>query len=426
MLATDSSNFRSFQFFFILFHEVSDVKMVVSKNRQNWFSLILFAFYSGSNSFQWLQFTMIKPHVVKFYSDTFQATQNNMFSENKTSKTSSSNYSNSSNYSTFSNFSDPSPINNLKTHKNPSFLSVEYTAEIYYIGFIFMVFPATWLINKITLRQTVLLGSGFNFIGSLIKAIGFTSWHFIIIGQTIVALTQCLILPIPPKISFELFTEGTRNRTTSIGVFGNQVGVALGFLMPIIFFNNLGMAGLNYVVAGVTGVLFLLLVLFFDTDRQNFDKDDKITEKSNYSNPTSPQIQLETNHSIPDLMKNPDYIFLLISYGILVGAYYTFSVLLPIYFPESCLEFVGQLGFVMILAGLVGSIVCGYILDKVRGDSPEHDLITSPYKKVTVIFYFCASVFLVWFFLQVDGYFEVDEVSKWKKGITERLTILIC
>jgi hypothetical protein len=29
----------------------------------------------------------------------------------------------------------------------------------------------------------------------LIKAMGFTSWHFIIIGQTIVALTQCLILP---------------------------------------------------------------------------------------------------------------------------------------------------------------------------------------------------------------------------------------
>ena len=156
----------------------------------------------------------------------------------------------------------PNSLNSSNIENNSSsfssFFTVEYTAEIYYIGFIFMVFPATWLINKITLRQTILLGSFLNCFGSLIKSLGYGNWNWVILGQTIVALTQCLILPLPPKISFELFEEGTRNRTTSIGVFGNQVGVALGFLLPIILFNNLALT--------VTLLYMLILVEHFFTD----------------------------------------------------------------------------------------------------------------------------------------------------------------
>jgi len=157
------------------------------------------------------------------------------------------------------------------------------------------------------------------------------------------------------------------------------------------------MAGLHYSVSGLTGSLFFLLFLFFD-DSEN-------SKKSSYTSPIETTTNnLKTTHSIPKLLKDFNYIYLLVSYGILVGAYYTFSVLLPGYFSEKYLEFSGRLGFVMIISGLVGSVVCGYVLDFVRGESPENDKIKSPYKKVTVLFYFFATIFFIWFFVQVKNY----------------------
>jgi MFS transporter, FLVCR family, feline leukemia virus subgroup C receptor-related protein len=90
--------------------------------------------------------------------------------------------------------------------------------------------------------------------------------------------------------------------------------------------------------------------------------------------------------SVKELLKNNGYILLLISYGINVGAFFAISTLLNqfilLYFPVSKLklknksydafvirfkgheEDVGRIGLTLVLCGLGGSIICGYILDK--------------------------------------------------------------
>lgn len=93
--------------------------------------------------------------------------------------------------------------------------------------------------------------------------------------------------------------------------------------------------------------------------------------------------------SVKELLKNKGYILLLISYGINVGAFFAISTLLNQfilrYFPVSelklkktCLRYisviilnaqgheedVGRIGLTLVLCGLGGSIICGYILDK--------------------------------------------------------------
>lgn len=71
--------------------------------------------------------------------------------------------------------------------------------------------------------------------------------------------------------------------------------------------------------------------------------------------------------SIKRLLLNPNYILLLLSYGINVGVFYAISTLLNQiileYYPGRETD-VGRIGLFIVLAGMVGSVCCGIVLDK--------------------------------------------------------------
>ena len=62
--------------------------------------------------------------------------------------------------------------------------------------------------------------------------LGEDMWPLVFVGQTISACAQCFILELPPKIASIWFPSSEISTATSLGVFGNQLGVALGFLIP--------------------------------------------------------------------------------------------------------------------------------------------------------------------------------------------------
>ncbi|KAK3851256.1 hypothetical protein Pcinc_042076, partial [Petrolisthes cinctipes] len=87
------------------------------------------------------------------------------------------------------------------------------------------------------------------------------------------------------------------------------------------------------------------------------------------------------------LIKNPGYVLLLLSYGINVGAFYAISTLLNQvilkHFPGET-ENAGRIGLLIVLAGMLGSVVCGVILDK-----------TAKFKMVTLVVYVLSMVFML-------------------------------
>ncbi|ROT83711.1 putative feline leukemia virus subgroup C receptor-related protein 2-like isoform X2 [Penaeus vannamei] len=92
-------------------------------------------------------------------------------------------------------------------------------------------------------------------------------------------------------------------------------------------------------------------------------------------------------HGVVRLMKNPNYVLLLLSYGINVGAFYAISTLLNQvvlkHFPGETLN-AGRIGLLIVLAGMLGSVVCGFILDR-----------TAKFKLVTLTIYVMSMVFML-------------------------------
>ncbi|RVE47822.1 hypothetical protein evm_007577 [Chilo suppressalis] len=213
-------------------------------------------------------------------------------------------------------------------------------------------------------------------------------------GQTVVAISQVFILNVPPRLAAVWFGANQVSSACSIGVFGNQLGVALGFLLPPILVRAQGSIEqiaedfrlMFFLVAGFTTLLFVLILLFF-----------KAAPPSPPSAAADFGSSLDSNfyQSLKKLLTNRNYVLLLISYGINVGVFYAISTLLNqlvlTYYPGANAD-AGRIGLVIVVAGMVGSVICGMILDK-----------THRFKETTLAVYAASVIGMVIFTFTLDS-----------------------
>ncbi|CAK9808379.1 Uncharacterized MFS-type transporter C09D4.1 [Anthophora plagiata] len=288
--------------------------------KRRWLILMIFVLYSASNAMQWIQYSIIS-NIVMFY---YQVSN----------------------------------------------MMVDMTSLIYMITYIPLIFPASYLLDRFGLRLAVVMGAIGTAVGSWIKVFSVNPCRFwvTLVGQTVVAVSQTFVLSVPARLAAVWFGPDQVSSACSIGVFGNQLGIAIGFLFPPMLVQNSKDRDISgrelqvmfYIVAAFTTVILLLILLFF---------------KSEPPLPPSPaqavQREAESTESffvsVKKLVTNVGYLLLLLSYGINVGVFYAISTLLNRivlqYFPNQE-EDAGRIGLTIVCAGMLGSVVCGIVLDK--------------------------------------------------------------
>jgi len=323
--------------------------------RMRWVILILFVFYSASNAFQWTQLVIITNILEKYY--------------------------------------------------NVSTLTVYWTSMIYMVLYIPLIFPASWLLDKKGLRLGVLLGSAGTCLGSWLKVFstGPDQFWLTFLGQSTVAASQIFILGIPAQLAATWFPPHQTSSATAIGVFGNQLGIALGFVLPAEIvrdqtdsklFHHIGedLFRMFLAVAIFTSLLLVTIIFVF--------KDRPPTPANRAQDMKSHDDSYIT--SIKNLMSNPGYILLLLTYGMNVGVFYAISTLLNNsvvrhFHYEGVTEDAGRIGFVIVVFGMFGSMLSGIVLDK-----------THWYKGTTLIVYFLSFVGTIFYtFTFRFGYISV-------------------
>jgi len=312
-----------------------------------WLILILFVMYSTSNAFQWTQLVIITNILEKYYG--------------------------------------------VPT------LAVSWTSMIFMVTYIPLIFPASWFLQKKGLRHSVFLGSLGTCLGSWIKVFATNQAHFPIMfaGQTVVAISQIFILGIPPQLAATWFPSHQVSSACAIGVFGNQLGVALGFVIPVSVVTNQKLEenihligedlfAMFLTVAILTSVLLLIIIFAF--------KNQPLTPPSRAQEmirqgAEDPESNIDFLASIKRLMSNKGYVILLITYGLNVGVFYAMATLLNTvilkHFPGAEAD-AGRIGLSIVLSGMAGSMCCGMILDK-----------THAFKTTTLVVYFMSFVGMI-------------------------------
>uniref|UniRef100_A0AAG5DGP2 Choline/ethanolamine transporter FLVCR1 n=1 Tax=Anopheles atroparvus TaxID=41427 RepID=A0AAG5DGP2_ANOAO len=290
--------------------------------KRRWLVLAIFVMYSASNSLQWIQYSIIANIVQRYYNIT----------------------------STW----------------------VDWTSMIFMILYIPLIFPASWILDKLGLRIAAISGVLGTCLGAWVKCLSVSPELFWVgfVGQSIVATSQVFILSLPAKVAAVWFGPDQVSSACSIGVFGNQLGIAVGFLLPPILVENhddISLIGRDlrvmfYMVAGFTSVLVVLVLFFFKAAPPTPPSAAQEATKTPNPLQSSPFL-----HSIKRLMLNRNYVLLLISYGMNVGVFYAISTLLNqivlTHYPGHEVD-AGRIGVCIVFAGMLGSVACGIVLDK--------------------------------------------------------------
>ncbi len=159
---------------------------------RRWIILLIFSFISLLSAFNWIEYNIIQDVTIKFY--------NKSLPEGETEQNS----------------------------------AVNWFSMVYMLCYTPLVFPAMFLLDKKGLKFSILLGGLLTTIGSVIKCFAAKPEYFLLamLGQTICAIAQAFTLAVPARLSGLWFGPEQIALATSIGVFGNQLGVAAGFLIP--------------------------------------------------------------------------------------------------------------------------------------------------------------------------------------------------
>ncbi|XP_043962963.1 feline leukemia virus subgroup C receptor-related protein 1 [Gambusia affinis] len=276
---------------------------------------------------------------------------------------------------------------------------VDWLSMVYMVAYIPLIFPATWLLDRRGLRLTALLGAGLNCAGAWLKCASVSPDRFgvTVTAQVICSVAQVFILGLPSRIASVWFGPREVSTACATAVLGNQLGTAIGFLLPPVLVPNtpedLERTGRNisimfYGTAAVSTGLFVLTVIVMK------DKPPLPPSQAQAVLPGVPLDDYSYKQSIINLIKNKAFVLLLITYGILTGSFYSVSTLLNQiilhYFQGQELN-TGRIGLTLVLAGMVGSILCGLWLDH-----------TKTYKVTTLVVYLLSFVGMLVFTFTLD------------------------
>ena len=187
--------------------------------------LLLFCLHSAINASQWIYLSSITNTVAKFYQ-----------------------------------------VNNM---------AINWTSMVYMLVYIPLVVPSTWLFEQMGMRNSILLGSLGTTLGALIKCFCCqpSRFNLLMFGQTIVAASQLFVLSVPPRLASVWFPDNQVSLANACGVFGNQLGIALGFVVPQLVLGDeadsldtiaSGLFGLFIAIALCSGSISLLIMFLFD------------------------------------------------------------------------------------------------------------------------------------------------------------------
>ncbi|XP_024147092.1 feline leukemia virus subgroup C receptor-related protein 1 [Oryzias melastigma] len=272
---------------------------------------------------------------------------------------------------------------------------VDWLSIVYMVAYVPLIFPATWLLDRRGLRLTALLGAGLNCAGAWLKCASVSPKRFgvTVTAQVICAVAQVFILGLPSRVASVWFGPREVSTACATAVLGNQLGTAIGFLLPPVLVpttKDMELTGHNisimfYGTAAVSTLLFILTVIVIR------DRPPLPPSQAQAVLPCSPLEDYSYRQSIINLVKNKAFILLLISYGILTGAFYSVSTLLnqmimSSYVGQDQEMNAGRIGLTLVIAGMVGSILCGLWLDH-----------TKTYKITTLVVYLLSFLSMVVF-----------------------------
>jgi FLVCR family MFS transporter 7 len=257
-----------------------------------------------------------------------------------------------------------SPIADIaEQYYHTSSTVIDVLSTTFLINFVVLSIPTSFMVKQKGLRFSLIAGSTFNMIGGVVRALGdytstpSTKLGILFLGQILAAVSQPVIVSCPTVLAAIWFGENERGLANMIGSVSNPIGVALGTVISSQIVKSTSDIRLMLWVYAAPCVVAFLLIIFFLQDRP----------------PTPPcisagQKSADFMSGLKLVLKNKQFLLLLLAFGVGVGATSSVSALSG--------QIVGGQGFsgeqagyffaILLVAGMVGATISGKVIDKTK------------------------------------------------------------
>ncbi|CAH1173845.1 unnamed protein product [Phaedon cochleariae] len=297
-------------------------KNLIEVYRKRWWILFIYSLYASGNAFQWIEYPIITNSVMKYY--------------------------------------------------GVSSLMVDWTSIIYMAAYPVAVVPVSYLIEVKGLRVAALCGGIGTALAAFIKlfAIRRDLFHLVLLGQAVGSTAQVFIISLPTKVAAVWFKPSEISTACAIGVFGNQFGFALGFIIPPTIVksdDDIYSIASNLWKLSVGTVIYMapiiICLLFFFPKQPPLPPSYLQAEARKQLAPTFSEFM----DNFKRVLMKKGFICHCLANSLNYGIFSVVGTLLNQYvlqhFPNGE-EDAGRMGSICVICGMIGVILCGVILDR--------------------------------------------------------------
>ena len=239
-------------------------------------------------------------------------------------------------------------------------LYIGYLSLSFLVVYIFVSFPASWVIDTYGIRVGIGIGAALTGAFGLMRGLVADNYTWVLVAQIGIAIGQPFILNAVTTVAARWFPLAERATASGLGSLAIYLGILAGLALTPYLTLQSGISGM-LVIYGVVAALAMLVFLFFARERPP-------------SPPCPPEQEARSLvlDGLNKMIRQRDFILLMAIFFVGLGAFNAITtwieqILSPRGFSATQ---AGNAGGLMILGGILGAVILPLLSDKYRKRVP--------------------------------------------------------
>ncbi len=243
---------------------------------------------------------------------------------------------------------------------NVSDLAIGLLSLSFMVVYIFVSFPASWVIDTYGIRVGVGLGAALTGIFGLVRGLGGSHYGWVLAAQIGIGIGQPFVLNAISTVAARWFPIKERATAAGLASLAIYLGILVGLALTPYLTLRWGIPGM-LIIYGIVAAILMFVFFFLARERPP-------------SPPCPPEQEARSlmTEGLAKMIRQPEFILLLAIFFVGLGAFNAVTtwieqMLAPRGFTETQ---AGDAGGMMILGGIIGALVLPMLSDKARKRAP--------------------------------------------------------
>jgi MFS family permease len=235
-------------------------------------------------------------------------------------------------------------------------LQIGYLAMSFMVTYLFISFPASWVIDTYGFRKAVSIGAVLMSVFAIMRGLAGANYMLVLIGSIGIAIGQPFLMNAWTKVPANWFSINERATAVGLVTLANLLGTALGMLLTPILTERLPIPTVQLIYGGVAA---LATVMFITLSREH-----PITPPC----PPGMEVRSLMLDGLKQIIKSVPFWLFVIVYFVGLGIFNGISTWVEnIIRPRGFSPVdAGTLGASMIVGGILGAVIIPLLSDKMH------------------------------------------------------------